>query len=433
MNEFAWSLCRFANGVAPHAGILQIAILLVTYAHARPIELGQTCPAMMIHGHPDTPFGCTCMEGTVCHGKDCLRVSTGTGFNPTSTTNVVDAACVEYAALDRNMKFSSDYHFLAGAKGHAIEHGTSDSDTVNVVIIASDSEHGAQSQATMNSILAVRDSAKIHFYIFVSDAMVHDTNGALHKYKVAINNTCTHVFLHSVSGPLNAATKLQKETNYKNSHYSGIYALLKLVVHDFLPSHLNSYILLDSDMIFIGNIGRMRQLARHGEARRPGAVVAMGCTYDPRRVNEYCTKRNQPKNCHPTDFCISAPFYGNLVKMRAMRWTETVVRAAMEGMHPDYPSATYSTADQDVFNRILAETPDHMSPLPCRWSAAYSTYGTVEQTNLPSVNICYHEKPLVYHFNVGSNTKEKNWHFGLWEEYAKMSPAMVNDPTVCPE
>jgi len=387
-------------------------------------------------GNEDSQSACVCTEGSLCRGNDCLQVSTESGFNLKyilDNSDAIEAKCVEYAELNKYERFTADYHFLAGAKGHAVEHGVSDSDVVNIVIIASDAKHGKMAVATMNSILAVRDSAIIHFFIFVSEEMMQSTSNPLHAYKVAVHNRCTQVFLHSVDKPLKAAQQLQAETHYVNGHYGGIYALLKLVVHDFLPTHVTSFILVDSDMVFLGNVGRMRQLARHGLSRRPGAVITMGCTYDPSRVNHYCTELNQPKNCHPTHFCISAPFYADLEKMRAMNWTNHVVRKAMENMHSDYPTANYSTADQDVFNRILANNAALMSPLPCRWRCEFSTYGKDFQDHkLPSDNRCFHEKCLVYHFNVASNTKEHNWHFSMWEEYSNMPPAMVNDPTICP-
>ena len=223
---------------------------------------------------------------------------------------------------------------------------------------------------------------------------------------------------------------MQDKTGFRNTHYSGIMSLSKIFIHEFLPDHIRDYILIDSDMVFVGNIGRMMHLGRYALMRRANAVVAMGCSKDSMRIHAYCGERIH--NCHPTHYCISAPLYANRTKMLMINWTN-IIETAMTNMTSNYPGVAYGTADQDIYNRIMWEFPITMAALPCRWRCDFSTYGKYKSMNsLPRDDVCHQEKCLVIHYNQGSSLQKSNFYYGFWKEYSEMTPAMVNDPNLCP-
>ena len=396
------------------------------------------CPFPMVASHG--AFDCVCPESTFCKGSDCQQVSTATGLNlsqidadhPNSLRRLPNVTCQSYDALNPAERYVADYHTAAGVLGHKAEGNLHDRDTVNVVFVATgDDNHLKQAMVAMNSVLMTRTSMALSFFIFTDYKHVH--SGLLVDYKHKVENNCTKLHLHDFAPVAASMRALASSTHFKTTHYSGIYSMSKVLIHDFLPANVNHYILMDTDMVLIGSIGSLRQAARYMLKRRPGSVVAMGCSYDPRRIQGYCTKTSTPKNCHPTHYCVSAPYYVDMTKVRQLGWTKVAVRKAMQAMHNDYPTKTYTVADQDVWNRIFADTPDWIAPLPCRWRGDFSSYAPANKKGLlPHLDVCYKERLQIVHYNAGSNTPEKHFLYGLWDAYSKLDPRLTNDPSMCP-
>ena len=386
-------------------------------------------------------FACVCPESTLCKGSDCQQVSTATGLNlsqydadhrntgPNSLRALPNVTCQSYDALNPAERYVADYHTAAGASGHKAEGSRHDQDTVNVVFVATgDDKHLKQAMVAMTSILMTRTSLALSFFVFTDDKHLH--SGLLVDYRHKVENDCTKLHLHDFAPVAASMRALATATHFNSTHYSGIYSMSKVLIHDFLPARVNHYMLLDTDMVLIGSIGSLRQAARHMLKRRPGSAVVMSCSYDPRRIQSYCTRTSTPQNCHPTHYCVSAPYYVDMTKVRQLGWTKVAVRAAMQAMHDDYPTKAYYVADQDVWNRIFADTPDWMAPLPCRWRGDFSSYNSANTEGLlPHLDKCYNERLQVVHYNAGSNTPERH---GLWDAYSKLDPRLTNDPSMCP-
>lgn len=61
----------------------------------------------------------------------------------------------------------------------------------------------------------------------------------------------------------NAQDKLSQVKWIQNSHYSGIYALVKLLFPEILPPSLHRVIVLDSDLTFLSDVAELWAMFRN--------------------------------------------------------------------------------------------------------------------------------------------------------------------------
>ncbi|XP_052582511.1 xylosyl- and glucuronyltransferase LARGE2 isoform X2 [Peromyscus californicus insignis] len=146
-----------------------------------------------------------------------------------------------------------------------------------------------------------------------------------------------------------------------NTHYSGLYGLMKLVLPSILPLSLARVIVLDTDVTFSSDIAELWALFAHFS----GVILLW---LDRLRQTGW-----------------------------EQMWTLTAKRELLTLM------AT-SLADQDVFNAVIKEHPELVHPLPCVWNVQLSDHTLAERCYLEAADL------KVIHWNSPKKLRVKNKH-----------------------
>ena len=190
--------------------------------------------------------------------------------------------------------------------------------------------------------------------------------------------------------------------------------------------------------------------------------MTMGCLHDPERIALYCTQPNRPHNCHPTDYCSSAPWYFDVDRFRKAKYSlkellpDATSKAdyaqAMSGsldpgpasgriqeegssfgeliwyitkdMVKDYPDAVYEVSDQEVINRVHRLSPGWTAAMPCEWLCFKG------QGRRPAGG-CHERCRLLHYASDSFYDKDHFWGFpGLWTTHQSKSPLPFSIPGI---
>ena len=153
-----------------------------------------------------------------------------------------------------------------------------------------------------------------------------------------------------------------------NSHYSGIYGLMKLTLVKLLPEDLDHVIVLDTDLMLTDDIASLWEFFK--EIGRQGKLLGVV----ENQSNWYLGKLWEKQIPWPAlgrGFNTGVMLL-NLKLMRAKDWIAmwtTVAKETLEHLH-----SRTSLADQDIVNAVIKKYPDIHFVLPCSWNAQMSEH-----------------------------------------------------------
>ena len=163
---------------------------------------------------------------------------------------------------------------------------------------------------------------------------------------------------------------LHKISWIPNKHYSGVYGLLKLIILEILPKHIEKVIVLDSDLVFVENVAHLWnnfQLFKSGEAI--GLVENQSEWYLGTLWFNYTP---WPAIGHGFN---SGVMLLHCTQLRKSSWDNKWPLVARKVIQQLGSSAL---ADQDIINSVVKENPSLVHILPCKWNMQLSDNVKVE-------------------------------------------------------
>ena len=201
-----------------------------------------------------------------------------------------------------------------------------------------------------------------------------------------------------------------------NKHYSGVYGLLKLTLPKILPETLDKVIVLDTDVIFatdIGKLWRLFSLFTHSQAL--GLVENQSDWYIPGKL----WKNHRPWPALNRGFNTGVILM-SLQKLRSIQWgniwrtvTEnelvTQLTTSLADQVRSHLKTQFSSIFfffQDVFNAVIKHQSELLYKLDCGWNVQLSD-------NSLSDSLCYDSQTSrvhVVHFNSPKKVLSDNKH-----------------------
>ena len=156
-----------------------------------------------------------------------------------------------------------------------------------------------------------------------------------------------------------------------NSHYSGVFGLLKLTLTSTLPPKLNNVLVLDTDIMFAGDVAELWQL--FSTIRKRGKLFGLV----ENQSNWYLGKlweNHRPWPALGRGFNTGVMML-DLQAMREHGWEEMWFQVTMETLQSYKATAL---ADQDVINAVIKEHPNIHCMMPCAWNVQLSEHSLSE-------------------------------------------------------
>ncbi|XP_028734806.1 LARGE xylosyl- and glucuronyltransferase 2 isoform X7 [Peromyscus leucopus] len=181
-----------------------------------------------------------------------------------------------------------------------------------------------------------------------------------------------------------------------NTHYSGLYGLMKLVLPSILPLSLARVIVLDTDVTFSSDIAELWALFAHFSDKQVVGLVE-------NQSDWYLG--NLWKNHRPWP-ALGRGFNTGVIllwldRLRQTGWEQMWTLMAKREL---LTLTATSLADQDVFNAVIKEHPELVHPLPCVWNVQLSDHTLAERCYLEAADL------KVIHWNSPKKLRVKNKH-----------------------
>lgn len=187
----------------------------------------------------------------------------------------------------------------------------------------------------------------------------------------------------------NAEGYLSQVQWIRNSHYSGIYALVKLLFPDILPDSLSQAIVLDSDLTFLCDVAELWAMFRNmTDDQFIGLVENESSWYYTNKPNRW-------------------PALGRgyntgvmLLDLKKIRTTTDWTRLWRDAVNDNIKRLNHTTlADQDVINAIIKNQPRFVYDMSCQYNVQMSTTTLAKNCygeNKDNVKIIHWNSPLKY-------------------------------------
>ncbi|KAH9637490.1 hypothetical protein HF086_010901 [Spodoptera exigua] len=165
----------------------------------------------------------------------------------------------------------------------------------------------------------------------------------------AVGTLCetVHIALVLKYSCYNAEGYLSQVQWIRNSHYSGIYALVKLLFPDILPDSISQAIVLDSDLTFLCDVAELWAMFRNMTDDQFIGLVE-------NESNWYYTNK-------PNRWPALGRGYNTgvmLLDLKKIRTTTDWTRLWRDAVNENIKRLNYTTlADQDVINAIIKNQP----------------------------------------------------------------------------
>jgi len=190
-----------------------------------------------------------------------------------------------------------------------------------------------------------------------------------------------------------------------NKHYSGVYGLLKLTLPKILPKTLEKVIILDTDVTFATDIGKLWILFDNFDhSQALGLVENQSDWYIPGKL----WKNHRPWPALGRGLNTGVILM-DLSKLRKQNWSQIWRTVAENDL---VTQLSTSLADQDVLNAVLRRQSDLLYHLPCTWNVQMSD-------NSLSDSLCYHsnngDSVNVIHFNSPKKLNSVNKHINFFK------------------
>ena len=340
----------------------------------------------------------------------------------------------------------------------------------NVVITCGGHDSIGSTTTVIKSLASniVGDAIQVHIYLVTSPMDWAD----IQDFRESIHRRYRNIHLHflDIASEVYLAERLVNLTSFNHTHPSGIWGLSKMFLPDrMLQAGVSNFMLLDDDILLLGTIHEFFKASRaavkkhdHDEAGAKqegfGSFMAMGCLYDPERIDSYCNKQNRPHNCHPTDYCSSAPWYFDLDRFRKAKYSlkdllpdatqmadyeqnmatshdqgrmrgqsrsfAEIIWYITKDMVREYPDAVYEVSDQEVFNRMHRLNPRWTAAMPCEWLC-------FKGQGMRPAGGCHERCRLLHYASDSFFDKDHFWGFpGLWTKYQSKSPLPFRIPGI---
>ena len=312
----------------------------------------------------------------------------------------------------------------------------------------------------------VGDTTHVHIYLVTSQKDWED----IKEFRDSIQRRYRNIHLHflDIAPEVYLAERLVNLTHFNHTHPSGIWGFSKMLLPDRMAKEgVSNFMLLDDDILLLGTIHEFLKATREAMVKHDqtggrqegwGSFMAMGCLHDPVRIDQYCTRHHRPHNCHPTDYCSSAPWYFDLDRFRKAKYSlkellpdatnEAAYVQAMSGsldpgrtqvegssfgeliwyvtkdMVREYPAAVYEVSDQEVINRVHRLSPGWTAAMPCEWLCFKG------QGRRPAGG-CHERCRLLHYASDSFYDKDHFWGFsGLWTKHQSKSPLPFTIPGI---
>lgn len=190
-----------------------------------------------------------------------------------------------------------------------------------------------------------------------------------------------------------------------NKHYSGVYGLLKLTLPKILPRSLNKVIILDTDVTFVTDIGKLWTIfSQFNEKQALGLVENQSDWYIPGKL--WKNHRPWPALGRGLNTGVILMW---VTRLRSMNWSQTWRMVAESDL---VTQLSTSLADQDVLNAVIKRQSELLYPLACEWNVQMSD-------NSLSDSLCYDTKSSqvnVIHFNSPKKLQSSNKHISYFRD-----------------
>ena len=153
-----------------------------------------------------------------------------------------------------------------------------------------------------------------------------------------------------------------------SSHYSGVFGLLKLTLTSALPATLNNVIVLDTDIMFAGDVARLWQL--FAIIRKHGKLFGLV----ENQSNWYLRENHRPWPALGRGFNTGVMML-DLQAMREHGWEEMWFQVTTETLQSYNKTAL---AEQDIINAVIKKHPDLHYKLPCVWNVQLNEHNLSE-------------------------------------------------------
>eukprot|EP00092_Neocalanus_flemingeri_P000772 GFUD01000821.1.p1 GENE.GFUD01000821.1~~GFUD01000821.1.p1 ORF type:complete len:719 (-),score=183.27 GFUD01000821.1:221-2377(-) len=267
-------------------------------------------------------------------------------------------------------------------------------EAVHVAIVCAGTEASRTVVTLLKSILFYRRNP-IHFH-FISDKEAR---------KILTHLTSTWRIPQVKFRFYNAEDVVDDVSWIPNKHYSGVYGLLKLTLPKILPKNLEKVIILDTDVTFATDIGKLWTIFQNfDKSQALGLVENQSDWYIPGKL----WKNHRPWPALGRGLNTGVILM-DLSKLRRQSWSQTWRTVAENDL---VTQLSTSLADQDVLNAVLRRQSDLLYPLPCKWNVQMSD-------NSLSDTLCYDTKHgdavNVIHFNSPKKLNSVNKHINYFK------------------
>jgi len=227
-------------------------------------------------------------------------------------------------------------------------------ETIHVCIVCSGYNATRTVVTLLKSILYYRRSPLV--FHFISD----------HSARKVLNHLATTWNLSQVEFRFYKAETVIGEVSWiPNKHYSGVYGLLKLTLPQILPKSLGKVIVLDTDVVFATDIGRLWTLmSQFNSLQALGLVENQSNWYIPGKL----WKNHRPWPAIGRGFNTGVILM-DLARLRKMNWLRLWRGVAENNL---VTLLSTSLADQDVINAVISRQEGMVYRLPCSWNIQLS-------------------------------------------------------------
>ena len=264
-------------------------------------------------------------------------------------------------------KEGRSFHLQGGEGGHGMEEvmikeeedGQSDCETVHIAMVVAGYTTARSVITLIKSILFYRLNP-LHLH-FVTDPNAEHVLSTLFKTWL----------LPAVNVSFYAIEDASHMVNWiPNSHYSGIYGLIKLTLVSLLPDDLDHVIVLDTDVMLTDNIANLWRFFE--QVRRERKLLGVVENQSDWYLGKLWKKQKTPWPAVGRGFNTGVMLL-NLKLMRSRDWVAmwtNVAKATLDQLH----HTRTSLADQDIVNAVIKENSDIHLVLPCYWNAQMSEH-----------------------------------------------------------
>ncbi len=258
---------------------------------------------------------------------------------------------LQFATVLSQQKLVSSKHNLSDMK--LLEENC---ETIHIALVAVGCSTIRSVVTLIKSILFYRHNI-LHLH-FVSDD----------KGKYILQNLFKTWQLPSVQTSFYPAAKAQELVGWiPNSHYSGLFGLMKLTLPSLLPESLQRVIVLDTDLMLMGDILSLWKYLDviFAQGKLMGLVENQSDWY----LGNLWEGHN-PWPALGRGFNTGVMLF-NLKKMRDYNWNHlwnTITTRAL------FQYKSTALADQDIINKIIVEEQHLHYILPCSWNAQLSEH-----------------------------------------------------------